>query len=590
MSTVAKNHSGLNNKYRSVFEANGIATAVVNAEHLIVLANQAFADLVGYDKTDMENHKSWLEFIDKENLPPMPDGRKPHQFFSSHASQTYAASLIHRTGQKKSVQITAAAMPGEDLCIVSVVEMAIQHQSGELLVDAQKKTQALIDAIPDTLFRLSRDGVIQNCIMHFSHHYSSIINTMVGKKVTEVMPRSSARRMMRCIEKVLKTKELATLEYQYPGESGPLFFEARLVASGENEVLAIVRDITERKQMEQQLQYMSFHDALTGLYNRAYFEQEMNRLKSARPDEVGVVICDVDGLKLINDSLGHHMGDKVLKEVARMIKSAFRASDMVARIGGDEFAVLLPTQSTQLCVNACKRINRMVANYNKGSEMMPIGISIGYAMGKDSTVSLEEVLKEADNWMYRQKLHHHKSSRSAIVDALMKALQTRDHITEGHGERLEKLTVLLAEAVGIAENNIHDLRLFARFHDIGKVGIPDRILFKPARLTTKEFTVMKQHSEIGCRIAASIPDLAPIADWILMHHEWWNGKGYPIGSENTAIPIECRILAIADAYDAMTNDRPYRKAMSRKRAVNELQRCAGTQFDPELVRIFVENI
>jgi len=170
----------------------------------------------------------------------------------------------------------------------------------------------------------------------------------------------------------------------------------------------------------------------------------------------------------------------------------------------------------------------------------------------------------------------------------MKALEARDFITEGHADRLQDIVLTLGEAMGLAERTLADLRLLAQFHDIGKVGIPDRILFKPGRLTFEEFKEMQRHSEIGHRIAQSAPDLLPIADHILRHHEWWNGQGYPLGLKENDIPLECRILAIADAYDAMTSNRPYRKAMSQEQAFNELMANSGLQFDPKLVPIFVK--
>ena len=148
------------------------------------------------------------------------------------------------------------------------------------------------------------------------------------------------------------------------------------------------------------------------------------------------------------------------------------------------------------------------------------------------------------------------------------------------------MIVELAQNVGLSDSRLSDLRLFGHFHDVGKVGIPDEILFKPGRLNQEEFEIMKRHCEIGYRIAQSSGDLAPIADWILKHQEWWNGQGYPLGIKAEAIPLPCRILSIVDAYDAMTNDRPYRKAMFHKDAIAELERCAGTQFDPELVKAF----
>jgi HD-GYP domain-containing protein (c-di-GMP phosphodiesterase class II) len=196
-----------------------------------------------------------------------------------------------------------------------------------------------------------------------------------------------------------------------------------------------------------------------------------------------------------------------------------------------------------------------------------------------------DIFREADNNMYREKLHRKQSIRSAIVQALMKALEARDFITEGHAERLQSVVAAVGESMGMSDSKLVDLRLLAQFHDIGKVGVPDRILFKPGPLTREEYAEMQRHSEIGHRIAQSAPDLVPIADWILKHHEWWNGEGYPLGLAGEEIPLECRILAIADAYDAMTSDRPYRKAMGHEEALMELGKKAGTQFDPKLVQI-----
>ena len=358
---------------------------------------------------------------------------------------------------------------------------------------------------------------------------------------------------------------------------------------GKKVYMVTARDVTERKQVEEKMHYLSFHDILTELYNRTYFEEELARLDRRREGPVGLVIFDLDGLKLVNDSFGHEQGDNLLVRTAELIRGCFRESDLVARIGGDEFAVLLNNTSAEELESAVGRVYAKVAELENTIRRIPLSLSAGYAYSADRSVSMRDLFREADNNMYREKLHRSQSARSAIVQTVMSLLEARDFITEGHADRLQDMLTSLARAAGLPETRMTDLRLLAQFHDIGKVGIPDRILLKPGPLTPDEMLEMQRHCEIGHRIAQSSPDLLPVADWVLKHQEWWNGKGYPLGLSGEQIPIECRILSIADAYDAMTSDRPYRKAMDHEAAIAELRRCAGTQFDPALVELFIRS-
>jgi diguanylate cyclase (GGDEF)-like protein/PAS domain S-box-containing protein len=355
-------------------------------------------------------------------------------------------------------------------------------------------------------------------------------------------------------------------------------------------IVGIAADVTDQKLGEEKLRYLSLHDTLTGLYNRVYFEEELSRIEKMRYKTIGIISCDLDGLKMVNDTLGHDRGDTLIIGVAKVMKECFREGDVVARIGGDEFSVILPNASKNVLESSCQRIRGAMARYNAAHPELPLNMSLGFAVKSGASISMRDLLKEADSNMYRDKLYHKQSVRRSITQTLVKTLKERDVLAEEHVGRLEKLLTDLAVLAELPEPTITDLRLLSQFHDIGNVGVSDQILLKKGPLTPDEWIEMQRHSEIGFRIALSTPDLNPIADWILKHHEWWNGQGYPFGLKGEEIPIECRLLAIVDAYEALTNVRPYRKAFSPEEAVTELRSRSGSQFDPELLTKFIQML
>jgi diguanylate cyclase (GGDEF)-like protein/PAS domain S-box-containing protein len=352
-------------------------------------------------------------------------------------------------------------------------------------------------------------------------------------------------------------------------------------------IVASVVDITRRRQAEDQLRFASSHDQVTGLFNRGYLEENLTRFDSPSKMPLSIAMGDVNGLKLTNDAFGHAMGDRLLRQVAEIVKSCARSEDIVARSGGDEFVILMP-QTTELSARrVCDRIRLKCANAE--SPNVKPSIALGIATRTDQAQSVAGILRQAEDRMYHSKLTESRSTRNAIVASLGRALAEPTFETEGHTRRLEGLVVSFGKALGRVNDQIDDLILLATLHDVGKVSVPDSILMKPGSLDAEEWVMMKKHCETGYRIAQSTPELVHISEAILSHHERWDGTGYPRGLAGKDIPEIARILSIVDAYDAITAGRPYEGARGHNEALEEIALGAGTQFDPQLVHVFLQS-
>lgn len=346
--------------------------------------------------------------------------------------------------------------------------------------------------------------------------------------------------------------------------------------------------LAETQQANNHMRYLSYHDKLTNTFNRTCFEEELLRLEQGKSQQIGVFFFDVDGLKFVNDTLGHAQGDRLLVRAVEMLNSVFVTAEPIFRIGGDEFVILLQQAQRDRLESLYAKVEQALKTTNRQcpETELPLNLSFAFALGHNQ--ALRDLLKDAEGKMYREKLLHHANDNWTIMQTVKQMLSARDFDTGEHSERLEALICELAQLAGMPPSSMADLRLFARFHDIGKVGIPDHILLKPGALSAEEWQTLKKHSEIGYRIAYASHELRPIANWILKHHEHWDGQGYPLGLAGPDIPFECRLLAIVDSYDAMISDRPYRKGMPNQAALEELARCAGSQFDPALTQLFLE--
>ena len=353
---------------------------------------------------------------------------------------------------------------------------------------------------------------------------------------------------------------------------------------------SFMRDITERKRWENHIRYLSYHDVLTGLYNRAHFEKECARLEGEGVFPVTVVMGDINGLKLTNDVFGHAQGDRLLKTIAGIIARCARPEDTVSRIGGDEFCVLMPGAGPEEARTLCERVwqacESEAIRLDDGSALRP-SVSMGCATRWGVNQTFDSAFKEAEDAMYKRKLLERKSMHSSLIASIRTTMYEKSRETREHADRLAHMACHLGRKMGLDEAQLSEMELLCALHDLGKIGIPEQILDKPGPLTEEEWAEMRKHPEIGYRIAQASPELVSVAEGILCHHERWDGRGYPQGLKGAHIPLLARILSVVDSFDAMTSDRVYHAAISREAALTEVEGCAGRQFDPDICDVFL---
>ncbi|MGM0421014.1 MAG: HD domain-containing phosphohydrolase [Bacillota bacterium] len=584
-------------RYRTMFDAAPIGIMLEDEEGKILEMNEAHIQNSGYSKSDLVG-RSVLDTLAlpehrelaRDNIQRVLAGedlvfdikskRNNDEYFYTHIKET---SITLPDGSKGLLSM--------QVDITDRVKMEAELRENKDLLE--KLTAQVPGAVYQ--FQLFPDGSIKfPYALGGIHEFHEIDPRKLEMDASEIFSRIHPDDYVHVAKSIKESAANLTIwheEYRVVlPEKGVRWLEgiARPEQKTGGSVLwhGYLRDVTERIERQNEIKYLLYRDSLTDLYNRRFFEEEMIRLDTQRQLPLSLIMADINGLKIINDSFGHARGDELLVKTAEILKEVVREEDILARWAGDEFALLLP-KTDQL--EAQKVLDRIKAKCSATeNDELPISIGIGMATKIDPDQSLSTVLKEADDEMYQNKLLENKSTKSRIVRGLLNTLGAKSDETEEHAMRMAKLAYALGKKLGLSNSELNRLSLLASLHDIGKTSISEDVLVKSGKLTPEEWEMIKEHPERGYRIASASDEFSSIAEDILSHHERWDGKGYPRGLKGEDIPYLARIIAIVDAYDVMTSGRPYQAGIDEEEALAEIRVCAGSQFDPVLAQEFVE--
>ncbi|TVP95302.1 MAG: diguanylate cyclase [Acholeplasmatales bacterium] len=459
-----------------------------------------------------------------------------------------------------------------------------------LLLEGQK-IKAMMDASEDIMFQINRLKQYTWISGRKLAIFGRDPEYYIGKNVLEVFGDAAIERD-RLYDQVLKG-ETKTFEWHASVNEERHSFSTIMspIRNERGEIIGavgIARDVTKQIQRHQEVERLSYQDFLTGVYNRRYFAQAMSDHDTASNMPLGLFMIDVNGLKIFNDVYGHETGDDLLKIIAATLKHHLPSPHVLARIGGDEFAALLPNTDALTMQALQAQITENIANTQlKG---IPLSVSVGYDIKHVPDTSVGVVLKTAENGMYRHKLSEGKQARHRMINIMYKQLFEAHPHEQEHAQSVSELSVAIGTALDFNKERLKALELAALYHDIGKISLQRDLLDKAGNLTDEEREQLKQHTEAGYLLLRAADAYAAYAETALFHHEHYDGSGYPQGLAGKSIPLFSRIVGLAEAYDAMTRQTPYRAPRPAKTALAEIRNMSGKQFDPDLVSVFIKHV
>ena len=587
--------------FRTVFHQAPFGIAIVDDYHNVSSMNAMFSKIMGRTKEEL-NQLLWSDITNENDVTEESD-----YFKQFEAGETDGYSMekrfIRPDGTCIWVQVVIVRLKlsnskeQKHLCIL--YDIQARKQAQEDLKESERSKSVLLSHLPGMAYRCLNDKdwtmqfVSEGCFELTGYPPESLLfnRDITFNDLIEPRYHSYLRSEW---DRVLALKDTFRCEYQIITAGGDPKWVLEMGQGiydthGQVEALeGIVIDITESKRQLSQIQHLNNHDFLTGIYSRKYFEEAKRQLDHTDYYPLSIIIADINGIRMLNNAFGYEQGDMVIAQIAGILKRCCRKDDIIARTGGDEFGILLPCTGQEESYRIAQSMKKTCedADFDKLGQSVRISLSLGCGTKTYTTEQIDAIEREAEENLHKNKILEQKSYHNAMLTSIMATMNARSQETEEHALRLVSLSRMVGVHLALPQKSLDDLQLLAMLHDIGKVGIDDRILNKPGKLSEEEWMIMKKHPEIGYRVANSLPELASIGEYILTHHERWDGKGYPRGLMGEEIPLLSRILAVVDSYDAMTEERVYRKKRSHGEAMEEIMNNSGSQFDPAIVEIF----
>ena len=565
----------------------------------------AFKKMLGYSEDELGNSKDiWRKLIVPEDLVKIQLALDEHVASLGEKRFYNEIRCLHKNGQAiwlicsgRVVQWDRAGNPLRmvgcyiDITNIKALEKALQDEKNLLKTIFYSLGDGVVST--DNQGRIVLMNPIAEKLTGWSKYEAKGRNF---EDVIRLIDATTNEAIENPVHKVLQLQQIIELQADtlLLKKNGQTIFIEDSVAPIKDElgnitgVVLVFRDYTEKKKQQEQILYLSYHDQLTGLYNRRFFEESAIKLDTEKMLPLSIVMVDVNGLKLTNDAFGHLVGDELLKTVARILQLNCRQDDVLCRVGGDEFVFLLPRTNAKEAEAMSKRIHKMVSKQQFANVL--ISISIGWETKTNYQEDLQGVWTKAEEHMYRKKLTESQSMRNKTIQVILKTLNEKSERERIHSENVSYLAQQFGLSLQLERTVVNELEIAGLMHDIGKIAIKESILNKTGTLDELEYLEIKKHPESSYQILKSVDAYSALAEHVLSHHERWDGQGYPRGLRAEEISLPARIIAIADAYEAMISNRTYRQGLSQKQAIQELQDHAGTQFDPNLIKIFLDKV